>query len=58
MQSTNWVTRVTGVLVILLAVAIVTRVVWALLAPALPLLVGLIILGTIAGICFRRRNHW
>lgn len=44
--------------VVVLAIAVVARVVWELLEPVVPLLVGLVIVLMLAGWWWRSRERW
>lgn len=56
--SGGWRAKLSETLVLVLVIALVTRVVWELLAPAIPLLIGLIVIMGIYGWIFRRRDRW
>lgn len=56
--SGGWRAKLSETLVLVLVVALVTRVVWKLLAPAIPLLIGLVVLRGIYGWIFGRRDRW
>ncbi len=56
--SGGWRAKLSETLVLVLVIALVTRVVWELLAPAIPLLIGLIVLMGIYGWIFGRRDRW
>lgn len=56
--SGGWRAKLSETLVLVLVIALVTRVVWELLAPAIPLLIGLIVLMGIYSWIFRRRDRW
>ena len=53
MNGTSWHTRVTEALVLVVAIALVARVVWGLLGPLIPGLVVLLVVGSILISMFR-----
>ena len=53
MNGPSWRSRVTGALVLVVAIALVARVVWALLGPLVPGLVVLLVVGSILISIFR-----
>ena len=53
MNGPSWRSRVTGALVLVVAIALVARVVWALLGPLVPGLVMLLVVGSILISIFR-----
>jgi hypothetical protein len=58
MQGNSWLTRVTGALGALLAIALVTRIAWALFQPAFTGLLVLFCLISIISMIFRRNRYW
>ena len=53
MNGPSWRSLVTGALVLVVAIALVARVVWALLGPLVPGLVMLLVVGSILISIFR-----
>ncbi len=53
MNGQSWLSRVTGALVLVVAIAVVARVVWGLLGPLVPGLVVLLVVGSILISIFR-----
>ena len=52
----KWQQRLFGAVGLVLAVALGARLAWWLIAPLLPWLVGLAVLGTVYGLVFGRRR--
>lgn len=53
----GWRAKVMGGLVLILVVAVVTRVAWELLVPTLPIIAVLLALGAIYWLIFSRGRH-
>jgi hypothetical protein len=53
MNGPSWRSRVTGALVLVVAIALVARVIWELLGPLVPGLVVLLVVGSILISIFR-----
>jgi hypothetical protein len=53
-QPEHWTRRVVGSLVLLLAIALGTRLAWDMLSPVVPALVAVVTLGVVYGLLFQK----
>lgn len=56
--SGGWRAKLSEALVLVLVIALVSRVVWELLAPAIPLLIGVVGVLAVTGWWLGRRDRW